>query len=75
MKSSGALASLVIRCSILVCRIGYELISLLRFSFRFSRSTRLRCIFSAIFSYRSFSSFFTLFSRIASMRRWDLPLV
>lgn len=42
--------------------------SLFRFSLRFKRSTRLRCIFSAIFSYLSFSSFFALFSRMAWIR-------
>jgi hypothetical protein len=44
---------------------NHELISLFRFSLRFSRSTRFRCIFSAIFSYRSFSSFFSRLALIA----------
>lgn len=48
---------------------AYEWSSLLRFSLRLSRSTRLWCIFSASFSYRSFSSFFARFSRSAVMRR------
>ena len=36
--------------------LSHDLIILFLFSRRFSRSTRLRCIFSASFSYRSFSS-------------------
>lgn len=39
-----------------------ELISLLRFSLRFNLSTLFLCIFSAIFSYRSFSSLAARFS-------------
>lgn len=55
------------------CRQGepssHELSSLLRFSLRFKRSTRLWCIFSAIFSYRAFSS---LAARRSLMRWiWD----
>lgn len=42
--------------------------SLLRFSLRFRRSTRFLCIFSAIFSYRSFSSLAAFLSRMAFMR-------
>ena len=42
-----------------------ELSTLLRFSLRFNLSTRFRCIFSAIFSYLSFSSFLARFSRMA----------
>lgn len=57
--------------SLVDCETGvanhHELINLLRFSFRFSRSTRLRCIVSAIFSYRSRSSFLARFSRILSI--------
>jgi hypothetical protein len=46
----------------------HELISLLRFSLRFNLSTLFLCIFSAIFSYRSFSSLATRFSFSAVMR-------
>lgn len=49
--------------------VPYELSSLFLFSFRFKRSTRFLCIFSAIFSYRSLSSFLARFSRSAVMRR------
>lgn len=45
-----------------------ELMSLLRFSFRFSLSTRFLCIFSAIFSYRSRSSFAARLSLMACTR-------
>lgn len=47
-----------------------ELSSLLRFSLRFSRSTRLWCIFSAIFSYRAFSSLAARRSLIFWMRAY-----
>jgi hypothetical protein len=50
----------------------HELISLFRFSLRFSRSTRFLCIFSAIFSYRSASSFFARFSLMAAILRYFL---
>lgn len=46
----------------------YELMSLLRFSLRLRRSTRFLCIFSAIFSYRSFSALASRLSLIACTR-------
>lgn len=45
-----------------------ELSFLLRFSFRFSLSTRLACIFAAICSYLSRSAFFSRLSLIAAIR-------
>lgn len=45
-----------------------ELISLFRFSLRFNLSTLFLCIFSAIFSYRSFSSLAARFSFSAVTR-------
>jgi hypothetical protein len=47
---------------------AHELRSLLRFSFLFNRSTLFLCIFSAIFSYLSFSSFAARFVLMASIR-------
>ena len=52
----------------------HECSSLLRFSLRFKRSTRLLCIFCAIFSYRSFSSFAALRSLILWIWDWSLLL-
>lgn len=48
--------------------LDYELMSLLRFSLRFRRSTRFRCIVAAIFSYRSFSALASRLSLIACTR-------
>lgn len=53
---------------------NHECSSLLRFSLRFKRSTRLLCIFCAIFSYRSFSSFAALRSLILWIWAWSLSL-
>lgn len=53
----------------------YDFNSLFLFSLRFSLSTRFRCIFSAIFSYRSLSSFAALLSLIACIRRYNDPRV
>ena len=53
---------------------NHECSSLLRFSLRFKRSTRLLCIFCAIFSYRSFSSFAALRSLILWIWDWSLLL-
>ena len=44
--------------------------SLFLFSLLFTRSTLFRCIRSAIFSYRSLSSFAARFSRMACIRRY-----
>lgn len=54
-------------------RSAHEFKSLFRFSLRFNLSTRLRCIFSAIFSYLSLSSFFARLSLIAWIRRCAYP--
>lgn len=45
--------------------VSHEFSTLLRFSLLFSLSTLFLCIFSAIFSYLSFSSFAALLSLIA----------
>jgi hypothetical protein len=49
--------------------LSHELSNLFLFSRLFNLSTRFRCIFSAIFSYRSFSSLATRLSRMAWIRR------
>lgn len=53
-------------------RVAHECNNLLRFSLRLRRSTRLWCIFSAILSYRAFSSFAALRSLILWI--WDLRI-
>lgn len=47
-----------------------DLIILFLFSRRFNLSTRLRCIFSASFSYRSFSALATRLSLIPCIHRY-----
>lgn len=49
----------------------YDFSSLFLFSLLFSLSTRFTCIFSAIFSYRAFSSLAALRSLIVLMRRYQ----
>ena len=48
--------------------MDYDFNNLFLFSLLFKRSSRFLCIFSAIFSYRSFSSFAARLSLIACIR-------
>lgn len=52
--------------------LDHELMSLLRFSLRFNRSSRFLCIFAANCSYRSFSAFAVRFSTSACTRLCEI---
>lgn len=58
------------RKAIMTSSTPHAFSNLFRFSFLLSLSILLRCIFSAIFSYRSFSSLATLLSLMACIRRY-----